>query len=46
MLIKLYDNLNNEFVSLSTAPNYVKYYLKYDQEKQSFLGYFELTNSS
>lgn len=42
MVIKLYDNTNTEFWNMQVVPNYVKYYLKYDQEKQSFFGYFEL----
>lgn len=32
MVIKLYDNTNTEFWNMQVVPNYVKYYLKYDQE--------------
>lgn len=42
MVIKLFDNLNNEFGSIQVVPTYVKYNLKYDYEKQGFFGYFEL----
>ena len=45
MVIKLYDNTNTEFGSIQAEPAYIKYNLKYDEEKQSFFGYFELLKS-